>query len=70
MMGSAVARSFQDSSSTRTWDVTLALGRELGLSSYDASYVGLAQQLGAPLTTRDQQVCNACAHIGVDIWDR
>lgn len=45
------------------WDCTtqaLDLGREHGLSAYDAAYVDLAVRTGRPLATRDQKVAAAC----------
>lgn len=43
----------------------LALARETGLSSYDASYLDLAMREGAPLATLDDELRKAAAKVGV-----
>ena len=40
---------------------TLALSERLGLTTYDASYLWLAQHLGAELVTLDRQLARAAA---------
>jgi predicted nucleic acid-binding protein len=44
-----------------------ALGRRHELSSYDASYLALAQRLGAGLATLDRPLAAAAARAGVDL---
>jgi predicted nucleic acid-binding protein len=46
----------------------LALARETGLSSYDASYLDLAMREGAPLATLDQGLRKAAARVGVELF--
>lgn len=43
----------------------LALARSHGLSSYDATYLELAQRLGAALASFDRQLNRAAAALGV-----
>lgn len=50
---------------TRVLDVAL----EHGLSSYDAEFVALAEELGVPLVTDDRRVLKACAGVAVSIDD-
>ncbi len=49
----------------RVLDVAL----EHGLSSYDAEFVALAEELGVPLVTDDRRVLKACADVAVSIDD-
>lgn len=44
-----------------------ALGRRHELSSYDASYLALAQRIGATLATLDRPLAGAAARAGVDL---
>jgi predicted nucleic acid-binding protein len=46
----------------------LALARETGLSSYDASYLDLAMREGAPLATLDQELRKAAVRVGVELF--
>lgn len=43
----------------------LALGRNLGLSSYDLSYLDLAMRKGCPLATLDYKLIEAAEIVGV-----
>jgi len=43
----------------------LALARQLALTSYDASYIELAQRLGLPLAARDAALVVAARRAGV-----
>ena len=45
----------------------LALGREHGLSAYDAAYLELAMRLGLPLATQDARLSAAAARTGVPL---
>ncbi len=47
----------------------LALGRNLGLSSYDLSYLDLAVRRGCPLATLDQKLIAAAEKTGVPILE-
>jgi len=46
----------------------LALAREQGLSTYDASYLDLAMRLGLPLATQDDQLREAAERCGVRVY--
>ncbi len=52
----------------RVTGAILALARETGLSSYDASYLDLAMREGAPLATLDQGLRKAAAKVGVELF--
>jgi len=45
----------------------LALARQLALTSYDASYIELAQRLGLPLAAKDEVMLAAARRAGVPI---
>lgn len=45
----------------------LALAREHGLTTYDASYLELATRRGLPLATRDRELQEAAGRMGVGI---
>ncbi len=47
----------------------LAHGRAFSLSSYDATYLELAERLGVSLATEDGQLVRAANALGVQIWD-
>lgn len=51
----------------QTFDEVLALGRETGLSVYDASYLELAMRLGLPLATLDERSREAARQVGVGL---
>jgi predicted nucleic acid-binding protein len=46
----------------------VALGRERGLSAYDAAYLHLALQEGLPLATRDRGLRTAARAAGVPVF--
>jgi predicted nucleic acid-binding protein len=48
----------------------VAAGRRHELSSYDASYLVLAERLGAPLATLDQRLAKAAERAGVELLIR
>lgn len=45
----------------------VAVGRQHGLSAYDAGYLLLAERLGAPLATLDADLARACRSAGVTL---
>jgi predicted nucleic acid-binding protein len=46
---------------------TLHLGRQFGLSSYDAAYLELAMRAGCPLATLDEKLRGAAEKCGVSL---
>lgn len=44
-----------------------SLGREYGLTPYDAAYLDLAQANDLPLATLDEDLIRACAKTGVEL---
>ena len=44
----------------------ITLARKLGLTSYDAAYLEIAQRRGVPLATLDARLREACGTINVD----
>lgn len=50
-----------------SFDVILGLARLYNLTTYDASYLELAQRLGLPLATLDQRLAVAAQSLGVDL---
>ncbi len=46
----------------------VALGREHGLSAYDAAYLDLAMREGLPLASRDTTLCRAATACGVPLF--
>jgi predicted nucleic acid-binding protein len=60
-------RVIQESPNRVTGEI-LALARETGLSSYDASYLDLAMREGVPLATLDQGLRKAAAKVGVELF--
>lgn len=47
----------------------LALAREQGLSTYDASYLDLAMKEGLPISTRDASLRKAARRCAVPLYD-
>jgi predicted nucleic acid-binding protein len=45
----------------------LAIGREQGLSAYDASYLELAARRGLPLATQDGRLSLVATRVGVPL---
>lgn len=45
----------------------IAAGRRHALSSYDGSYLVLAERLGVPLATLDQRLADAARNAGVEL---
>lgn len=54
----------------RASDTTISLGREYGLSAYDAAYLELALRHAAPLATLDKKLVKAANKAGVKRWLR
>jgi len=50
-----------------TFDIVLGLALQLNLSTYDASYLELAQRLGLPLATLDRRLAAAAQSLGVGL---
>ncbi len=50
-------------------ETLLALGRELGLSAYDATYLDVAARLGLPLATRDTRLREAAVRRGLELYE-
>lgn len=48
-------------------DAILGLGREQGLSAYDAAYLELAMHTGAALATFDAALARAATRVGVEL---
>ena len=63
----ALPISIDDETTSQVWTVTAQLARQHRLSSYDATYLELAQRLGLPLATRDQALIAAAGAIGVPL---
>ena len=66
-VGNLPIRTADDMTSARAGTV-LSLARGHGLSSYDASYLELAQRLGAALASFDRRLNQAAADLGVTLY--
>ena len=51
----------------RAFDEVLALARNEGLTTYDASYLELAMRLGVPLATQDKELRLAAERLGTPV---
>ena len=49
------------------FDRVQSLGREHGLTAYDAAYLDLAKATGLPLATLDEDLIRACKKAGVEL---
>ena len=58
----------EDETPDRILGEILALAREYGLSSYDASYLDLAIRTSLPMATLDQDLRKAAKRCGVALW--
>jgi predicted nucleic acid-binding protein len=58
----------EDETPDRILGEILALAREYGLSSYDASYLDLAVRTSLPMATLDQHLRKAARRCGVPLW--
>jgi predicted nucleic acid-binding protein len=52
---------------TFAWSATLRLAERCGLTLYDAAYLELAQRLGLPLATLDQELRTIGSELGVPL---
>lgn len=52
----------------RVWTVILRLARDLGLSTYDASYLDLAMRTGMPIATVDKALKKAANKVKVPLF--
>lgn len=59
--------SVEDESHATVLGPILRIGREYGLTSYDASYLELAMRRGLPLATLDRRLADAAGRAGVDL---
>ena len=57
-----------DNTAGRALNRTYQLGREYGLTAYDAAYLELAMRLGVSLATMDRQLADAATKAGVAIF--
>ena len=48
-------------------DAVMGIGRQHGLTAYDATYLELAMRLGAPLASFDQHLAKAARVAGIEI---
>lgn len=53
--------------SSQAWAVTSKLAAKFGLTVYDAAYLELAQRLGLPLATLDQELRAAGNAVGITL---
>ena len=56
-------------SSERAFSEIIFIGRQQGLSSYDAAYLELAMREGAALATQDVKLKKACKKCGVKLLE-
>lgn len=59
----------EQESSGRMLTEIFAMARDLGLSTYDASYLDLAMRLGIPISTLDQSMLAAAGECRLQIYD-
>jgi len=60
--------SVEQESRKRMLTEIIHLARDLGLSTYDASYLDLAMRLGLPIATQDKVLIKAAQHCGVPLF--
>jgi predicted nucleic acid-binding protein len=58
-----------EESALRGLGIVLDLGRDHGLTAYDAAYLELAIRLGVPLATLDRQLSEAARSAGVSLLE-
>jgi len=61
--------SVEDGSPATVLGPVLRIGREYGLTSYDAAYLELAMRRGLPLATLDRRLADAAGRAGVDLLE-
>ena len=59
-----------ETTQARAWGPVRSLGREHGLSSYDAAYLELAMRAGVPLASRDSVLRSGAEACGVPVLSR
>ena len=64
---SALPITIDETTRERAWGPIVSLGREHGLSSYNAAYLELAMREGVPLASRDATLCSAAEASGVPV---
>ena len=64
---SALPITIDETTRERAWGPIVSLGREHGLSSYDAAYLELAMREGVPLASRDATLRSAAEASGVPV---
>ena len=64
---SALPITIDETTRERAWGPIAGLGREHGLSSYDAAYLELAMREGVPLASRDAALRSAAEASGVAV---
>ena len=52
---------------SRAFGRVLDLARSERLTAYDAAYLDLAMRLGAPLASKDRDLCDAAERVGVKV---
>jgi predicted nucleic acid-binding protein len=58
-----------DSAHEHALGPVLSTGRDLGLSSYDATYLELAMRLGGAMATGDERLRAACRKSGIPVFE-
>ena len=56
-----------DKTTRNAWSDIFELARQYGLTTYDASYIELAQRLKQPLATRDKAMIAAAKKLGLEL---
>jgi len=59
--------SIDTASPTARRDAVMGLGRQHGLTAYDATYLELAMRLGGPLASFDQHLAKAAGDVGIEV---
>ncbi len=58
-----------DGSHQRAFGSIVSIGRDHGLSAYDATYLDLAMRLGGVMATGDEKLREACRESGIPIFE-